>query len=670
MIGYTEVVSANPNQPPPFSWGGDKVKAVFVGDGHPIAKTVNGRKCIESADTKANRYLYFDVDDDYVFDGEVDALIEIEYDSTASGRIHLDYDSTLLKEKHKGAFLYHDKDIQPDKSTRWARHVFKLSKARFANRQHGLADFRFISPDKKLRISDIKVSVQKGAAAPDKKGVLKLRVLDDATGKITPARVGIYDERGRFKPPAKDSDAVPINVFYRTLNMFNCRGDTTWPIGNTYAFWIYGQYECELPAGRYQLIVRKGIEYYLVNQWLTVEAGKILEHTVRLKRWIDMSAKGWYSGDAHVHIGRTREQNPAVMAQCEGEDLNVSNLSQMGNIETYYFKQYAFGEEGKYRRGKYVLVPSQEEPRTPHRGHSLLLNMERMVRDDETYYLYHKAYQEIRDQGGLVGYAHMGLGFSAERGMALDVPFGLIDFVEMLQVNNINDRVYYQFLNLGYRLVPTAGSDYPYCDPPGLVRNYVHLDGPYSDQAWFDALAGGRTFMTTGPILTFNVNCTPMGGELRVNKGDVIDIRATAVINPTMGKLKQIQLIVHGDKVATANLPEGEKSLKFSHKMSADRSMWMAVKVICQGKLLAHTAPIYVVVDGQRTWKKSAVPVIVAKQRQRLKDLVEKPVKSIYETWLDDTLKTKWARQQALIEKRTKLANAKYDELLKMLDSK
>ncbi|UCD30100.1 MAG: CehA/McbA family metallohydrolase [Planctomycetota bacterium] len=669
LMAVSSAVFANPNQPPPFTWARDNVKVVFTGDGNPIAKTVDGKQCIETANTNRNRFLYFDIDNDYVFDSDVEAQIEIVYDSTVSGPILFEYDSNYLKEKHEGTFHQYHQIAQPDKSTRWARHLFKLTRARFADRQHRSADFRISSPKGMLRISDLKVSLDKSFAAPEQNGKLKLRVVDETTGKITPARIGIYDTKQRFKPPAEDSNAVPINVFYRTLKMFNCRQDTTWPIANTYAFWTYGEYECELPAGKYQIIVRKGIEYYLVEEWITIEAGKTLEHTVKLKQWVNMAEKGWYSGDCHVHIGRTPEQNSAVMAQCRGEDLNVSNLAQMGNIETYYFRQYAFGEAGKYRLGKYVLIPSQEEPRTPHRGHSLLLNMKSMVRDDETYYLYHKAYQRTREQGGLVGYAHMGLGFFAERGMALDMPFGLIDFVEMLQVNNIEDRVFYEFLNLGYKLVPTAGSDYPYIDPPGSVRNYVYLDGPYSDQGWFDALAEGRTFVTTGPILTFTVNGANMGEELGIEQGAPLNIEATAVINPTMDKLKQIQLIIHGDTVTTVDLPEGEQSLKLSYQMAAEQSVWMAVKVTCEGKLLAHTAPIYVTVDGRRFWKKQAVRKIVATQRQRLRDLIEKPVKPIFETWINDTLQTEWNKQKSFLEQRVEQANAKYEELLKLLRS-
>jgi len=667
--GVSAEYSGSPNQPPPFSWTGKNVSLVFLGDGIPIAQDVDGKKCLQTADNSINRHLYFDVNDDYVFDCDDQAIVELEYDSTVTDPFYMVYDSNYLDGQHQGVFHMHGSAVQPDKTVRWAKHTFTLPRAKFANRQHRRADFRLVAPNGMVRISDIKVRVEGVEKAKDRQGELKLRIVDEASGKAVPARVGIYDEKGRFKPPAADGNAVPINVFYRTLGMYDCRGDTTWPVKNTYAFWTYGEYECSLPAGKYQLIVRKGLEYYLVNEWFTVEPGKTTEHTVQLKRWINMPQKGWYAGDCHCHIGRTREQNPAVLAQCEGEDLNISNLSQMGDIKDYYFRQYAFGKAGRYGRDNYRLIPGQEDPRTPHRGHTLFLNLQQMVRDDDTYYLYHKAFQQVHQAGGLVGYAHKGIGFKADRGMALDVPFGIVDFVEVLQANNMDTRIYYEFLNLGYKLAPTAGSDYPYLDPPGLVRNYVYTGRPFDDQAWFDALKKGYTFVTSGPMLSFTVNDVPMGGQVQVRRGEQLTIQAEASINPTLGKLKELQLIVHGENIYTRKLQPGKTSITLLSTMAADHSMWMAVKAVCEGKLLGHTAPIYITVDGKRTWKRDAVTDLVARQRKRMKEMLATQPKPIVEHWVAEKLKRQWAKQKDLLVQRVKAANVKYDKLLDMLNS-
>jgi len=659
----------NPNEPQPVLWQSEHARLVFTGDGLPVVKEVDGKKCVESVNDPTNRYIYINIDDDYVFDWKTGAHIEVEYDSSVTGSLQIEYDSNFTNEQHKGAFHTHGPPMKPDKSKRWAKHTFRLPNARFSNRQHNLGDFRIYSPDGIARISEIKVLLpHQYVKKTTDIGKLKLRVIDEATGKPAPARVGIYNELDQFQKPAAHSNAVPINVFYRTTNMYNCRKDTSWPIANTYVFWVDGEYECELAPGWYRLIVRKGLEYYVAEHWFHIEAGQTTDHVVTLKRWINMPEKGWYSGDCHCHIGRTREQNEAILAQCAGEDLNVTNLSQMGNIETYYFRQYAFGKKGRFGRGNYFLVPGLEDPRTPHNGHTLALNVQEMVRDDETYYLYHRAFERIRRVGGLAGYAHMGRGFSAERGMALDMPFGLVDFVEVLQVDHIIPDVWYDFLNLGYKLTPSAGSDYPYADPPGRVRNYVYLGGPLDNQKWFEEFARGHTFVSSGPILTFTVNGKQMGSELQVETGTELSVEASAAINPTIDKLEGLELIVFGESIVKMHpTSSDQKSLKISHRLKADRSMWLAVKATCKGDALAHTAPIYVVVNGQRTWNRSAVKGIIKKQRQRLKALIETPVKPVVENWLTDTLKEKWQQQKGLMVQRVKAANAKYDELLEML---
>ena len=73
-----------------------------------------------------------------------------------------------------------------------------------------------------------------------------------------------------------------------------------------------------LAAGRYTLTAERGKEYHPERREVTV-GDEPVELTVRLRRWIDMAERGWYSGDTHTH--RTLDELPNVML---AEDLNVA----------------------------------------------------------------------------------------------------------------------------------------------------------------------------------------------------------------------------------------------------------------------------------------------------------------------------------------------------------
>ena len=102
------------------------------------------------------------------------------------------------------------------------------------------------------------------------------------------------------------------------------------------------------------------------------------------------------------------------------------------------------------------------------------------------------------------------------RDVPREVIEGKSDFAEILQCNILATEIWYDFLNLGFPLAASAGSDVPFQSGLGEVRVYAQIaDGPFTPDAWFDAMKRGRTFVTNGPMLEFTVNGTPPGGEIR-----------------------------------------------------------------------------------------------------------------------------------------------------------
>lgn len=72
------------------------------------------------------------------------------------------------------------------------------------------------------------------------------------------------------------------------------------------------------------------------------------------------------------------------------------------------------------------------------------------------------------------------------------LPQGLVHFIEVLQFNRANYASWYDVLNLGFKVAPTAGTDYPCGDQniPGHERFYAKVEGDFNYESWLDAVKG------------------------------------------------------------------------------------------------------------------------------------------------------------------------------------
>ncbi|MCY3599963.1 MAG: CehA/McbA family metallohydrolase [Gemmatimonadetes bacterium] len=548
-----------------------------------------------------------------------------------------------------------------------------LERARFA--AHGIRDTDLaIGGPEGIALCDIEVVRSHATPVPTGYGTLRLSVEDAESGRPVPARFGLYDETGRAPLPSERS--VLVHRFVDEVRLLWVNPRTWWPSEHRLAFYVDGDYEARLPVGRYELVATRGPEYRGYQRTVEVRADETTDLTVSLERYANLPADGWYSGDSHVHIAREHTEDDAVWAQIAAEDIHVANLLEMGNIAVTHFKQPAWGEAGQYVREGHALVSGQEDPRTVHRGHTIHHNLQHPIRPDpESYFLYHRVFEASRAQGGISGYAHMGQLFNGERGLALDVPFDLVDFIEVLQGGRLYDDIWYSFLNLGFNVRPIAGADYPYFGPtlPGVERTYVKLDGPFAPTEWYNAYRSGHTYVSNGPFIEFRVNGREMGSELRAERGESLEIVAEASLNPDIDRLNRLELVVHGEVVATATqASEDGDRLRLATQVEADESLWVAVRAFgdrdgARDMTVAHSAPVFVVVEDEPWWKLEAVPELVARHRAKLRELLMEPIRpeGDLEYWeTTRLLEEEWEQQRLRLEPRVQEADARYQTLL------
>ncbi|MDD2762543.1 MAG: CehA/McbA family metallohydrolase [Opitutaceae bacterium] len=657
-----------------LAWQNPQISRIFAAywPGHDVV--VNGHQCV------TGRVLFFDVRDEFAhdIDEDVEVTLELARVGESGPELRVDYERNdegpaakqipLPKVSGDGSCTVH----------------FTLERARFAADGKHVPDLTLTATNgPAVTVRDITFKRSHTTPVPQAYGRLALEVLDEHNAKA-PALVGLYDERNRMPRPSLQ--AVPLRLDTDDISRVIATGQRfrgaagfgaslPWPSANQTAFYINGRYEARVPAGRYDLVVSKGPEYRMFRRSVEVKPEAIVSVDVRLVRWDNLSEKGWYSGDDHIHYTRASAlDDESLLLLTQAEDLHVANILQMGNVANAHYRPYDWKVVTSAQNSTFVLAPGQEDPRTGYRGHTIQLHLPGPVRDPDHYLLYDLVFRRAREQGGVTGYAHVGWPYpallSSPQGLALDVPEGLVDFVEVLQAGNANLQVWFDFLNLGYKLAPAAGTDYPALDQrPGAVRSYVKVDGTFMPQAWFDGLKEGRTFVTNGPMLEFTINGQAMGSELRLKAGEPLVISARARINPDINLLDSVELIEQGQVIHTVGSKDGAPELRLDYQTTAAHGTWFVVRA--NGKprgkddhTVAVSASIYVLVDGQSFWKPSEIPQIVGRLKQALELLskYEPSNDEAYETL--DRFKQVWQAEQPAIQQRVQRALAVYDDLV------
>ncbi len=376
-----------------------------------------------------------------------------------------------------------------------------------------------------------------------------------------------------------------------------------------------GDFSIKLPAGRWRLAVSRGMETVPVVETFATE-GAALEKTVRLERWIDLAKEGWISGDVHVHHPTTEESHRDFLLEyARAEDVRLVNILEQTHHGGRHSPQAGFGPKFRAERDGRWLVSGQEAPSSTF-GHIIGLNVERLVHRPDTYDFYDLAFREIHDQkGALVGYAHFSWnGCDLPRGFPWNVTTGEIDFVELLQFSKLNALDYHDYLNLGFKLVAAAGSDVPWGSTMGEVRTYVQTGDAFDPDRWFEGLRRGATFVTNGPALDFTVEGRLPGAGIEKAAGSSVKAVLRARGHPKIGLPDSLRLVGNEGVLKEVKPTAGEAELRLEMDVPLRGSRWLAASASCSNGALAHTSPVYVVVDGRPTWCPERAPALIDKQ--------------------------------------------------------
>ncbi len=375
------------------------------------------------------------------------------------------------------------------------------------------------------------------------------------------------------------------------------------------SFVVKGEFEIEAEPGNYKIIAEHGLEFERVERTIEVRDQPVTAD-IRLRPWVNARSLGWWSGDMHIH--RPPDQ---VEALALAEDVNLSVVFTMWNRQNLWAgKELPKDPVTRISPNHLATLANAEDERGGgawmlHRI-SAQLPLAATNRWDPPGIRFVRTARESRAAGEIFPW------FDSEKliwwetpvMMALETPdsagvlhnhFNQYGMMDMEAWGRARDRkrfpghegfveysnsLYYRYLNLGFRLPATAGSATGVLpNPAGYNRTYVELKGkPFTVENWYRGLKDGRSFVSNGPLLFFDVKRT--GTALRGS----VEVLAHAPID-------RVEIVANGEVIKSFT-PSGAMKWQSKFTVDAKNYSWVVARCFVGNPLtvrMAHTSPVY-----------------------------------------------------------------------------
>jgi len=155
--------------------------------------------------------------------------------------------------------------------------------------------------------------------------------------------------------------------------------------------------------------------------------------------------------------------------------------------------------------------------------------------------------------------------------------------------------------------------DYPYAQRLGSEITYVWSDPVPTPRTFAEALAGGRSFATSGPMLFLTVEGKKPGEILRYPEKTQRKLRLDARVYSPQHPVRHLDLIVNGQVVERRTDPNGRSEWSLAHLLPLRGSCWIAAHAYGDGGTEAHTNPVYVYLGDRHPFSAASARQIIAR---------------------------------------------------------
>lgn len=414
--------------------------------------------------------------------------------------------------------------------------------------------------------------------------------VNDSTGIPLPCRIHLSD--GAAKP-------VHAAGLPSWRDHFVCSGRASVPVA----------------AGQYDFTIERGPEYESVSGRIDVLANENKSVDVTMLRICNLREAGWYSGDLHLHRA-VSEIEQLMLA----EDLDYAPVITWWNKRNPWTPETLQRETTKqFDAARFYNVMGGEDEREG--GALLYFGLGQPIDITQAQREYPSPMQFVHSARRRPGAVWIDI----EKPFWWDVPTWLAlaapDSIGLANNHMCRSQmyaseawgrprdttrlpephgngfwtqeIYYQILNAGLRLPPSAGSASGVLpNPVGYNRVYVKVDGAFTPEKWWGGLRTGRSFVTNGPLLRVTVNGQLPGSEITPDRQTArfqIDLASR-------DRITRCELIQNGTAVAQIPVTD-EVNQELALDIEIPDSGWFLVRAITDNPRtfrFASSAPFYV----------------------------------------------------------------------------
>jgi TolB protein len=392
-------------------------------------------------------------------------------------------------------------------------------------------------------------------------------------------------------------------------------------------FYVEGDTSFELPVGEYSILSARGPLTPVQKQTVRVAAQQTAETSLTLTPLWDASEAGYVSADHHVHLngdGHFRADHTHALRTMAGEDLNQLAPQSWNRWERRIDRALL----GKNTRENGHTVHQAQEVRSHFHGHIGLLG----VKAPFAPWFFGPNNPTLGNpdltNGDVIAFADRNNAFATyvhpiggdrdpfEHLEDHPIPLELISdgvLAERLGLELVcawtsplgNAHVWYRLLNIGKPVAAMSGTDgwvdFHRTPAMGTARTYVRSEpGQATVNTVIDAAAAGRSFLTTGPALLFQLADGARPGDV-TSAGEQdwqITLASTSAIDT-------VEILVNGAVVERLDGVAAGKTRRIEGGVDLPVGGWVAARAYASNpgddawptmhaRPFAHTSPIWI----------------------------------------------------------------------------